>query len=76
MRTGVCQLLEVDSLRSLVASLRDGLRRRVRPSYQDLSRRNIAELYKPRIRLPSLVGFVGVGLVVGRVLRRGGLIAC
>ena len=40
-------------------------------SYQDLSRRYIAELNKPRIRLPAIVGFVGavgVGLVVGRVI--------
>ncbi len=39
--------------------------------YQDLSRRYIAELNKPRIRLPSIVGFVGavgVGIVVGRVI--------
>ncbi len=41
-------------------------------SHQDLTRRYIAELKKPRIRLPSIVGFVGaggVGLVVGRVIR-------
>ena len=41
-------------------------------SYQDLTWRYIAELNKPRIRLPSIVGFVGavgVGLVVGRVTR-------
>ena len=41
-------------------------------SYQDLTRRYIAELNKPRIRLPSIVGFVGavgVGFVVGRVTR-------
>jgi len=34
-------------------------------------RRYISELNKPRIRLPSIVGFVaavGVGLVVGRVI--------
>ena len=40
-------------------------------SYQDLSRRYIAELNKPRIRLPSIVGFVGavgVGIVGGRVI--------
>jgi hypothetical protein len=40
-------------------------------SYQDLSRRYIAELNKPRIRLPAIVGFmgaVGVGLVVGRMI--------
>jgi hypothetical protein len=37
-----------------------------------LSRRYVAELNKPRIRLPSLVGFVGavgLGVVVGRVTR-------
>jgi len=37
-------------------------------SFQDLTRRYIAELEKPRIRLPSLVGFVGAvggGVVVG-----------
>jgi hypothetical protein len=40
-------------------------------SHQDLTRRYIAELNKPRIRLPSIVGFVaaaGVGFVVGRVV--------
>jgi hypothetical protein len=43
-------------------------------SYQDLSRRYIAQLNRPRIRLPAIVGFVGavgavgVGLVVGRVI--------
>ncbi len=37
--------------------------------YQDLTRRYIAELNKPRIRLPTIVGFVGVGFVVGRVIR-------
>ena len=39
--------------------------------HQDLTRRYIAELNKPRIRLSSIVGFVGavgVGLVVGRVV--------
>jgi len=39
-------------------------------SHQDLTRRYIAELNKPRIKLPSIVGFVGavgVGFVVGRV---------
>ena len=29
--------------------------------YHDLTRRYIAELNKPRIRLPSLVGFGGAG---------------
>ena len=28
-------------------------------SHQDLTRRYIAELKKPRIKLPSIVGFVG-----------------
>ena len=40
-------------------------------SHQDLARRYIAELNKPRIKLPTIVGFVGavgVGLVVGRVM--------
>ena len=40
-------------------------------SHQDLTRRYIAELNKPRIRLPSIVGFLaaaGVGFVVGRVV--------
>jgi len=37
--------------------------------HQDLTRRYIAELNKPRIRLPTIVGFVGVGFVVGRVTR-------
>jgi len=80
------RLLEVDSLRSVVASLQDSVTRLVSAnaaayatgygaayaSYQDLSRRYIAELNKPRIRLPSIVGFVGavgVGIVVGRVIR-------
>lgn len=41
-------------------------------AYTDLSLRYVAKLSKPRITLPSIVGFVGaagVGLVVGRVLR-------
>jgi len=40
-------------------------------SNQDLSHRYIAELNKPRIRLPSIVGLVGVagiGLVIGRTI--------
>jgi len=77
------RLLEVDSLRLVVASLRDSVTRleaanaaayatghdAAYASYQDLSRRYVAELKKPRIRLPSLVGLVGVGFVVGRVIR-------
>ncbi len=80
------RLLELDSLRSVVASLQDSVTRLAAAnaaayatgygtaytSYQDLSRRYIAELNKPHIRLPSIVGFVataGVGFVVGRVTR-------
>jgi len=40
-------------------------------SHQDLTRRYVAELNRPRIRLPTIVGFVGavgVGFVVGRVV--------
>ncbi|MBI2403214.1 MAG: hypothetical protein HYW06_05780 [Gemmatimonadetes bacterium] len=40
-------------------------------TYQDLSKRHIAELKKPRIRLRSalgLLGAVGVGAVVGRAI--------
>ena len=43
-----------------------------RSHIMSLSRRYVAELNKPRIRLPSLVGFVGavgLGVVVGRVTR-------
>ncbi len=78
----------MDSLRSVVASLQDSVTRLVAAnaaayatgydaayaSHQDLTRRYIAELNKPRIRLPAIVGFVGavgavgVGLVVGRVI--------
>jgi len=80
------RLLAVDSLRLAVATLQDSVTRleaanlaayatgydAASASYQDLSQRYIAELHKPRIRLPSLVGLVGavgVGVVVGRVLR-------
>jgi uncharacterized protein YlxW (UPF0749 family) len=79
------RLLEVDSLRLVVASLQDSVTRLVAAnaaayatgygaayaSHQDLTRRYIAELNKPRIRLPAIVGFVGavgVGLVMGRVM--------
>jgi hypothetical protein len=75
----------VDSLRSVVASLQDSVTRleaanaaayatgygAAYASHQDLTRHYIAELNKPRIRLPSIIGFVGavgVGLVVGRVI--------
>ena len=80
------RLLALDSLRSVVASLQDSVTRLqaanapayatgydpAYASHQDLTRRYIAELNKPRIRLPSIVGFlgtVGVGIVVGRVTR-------
>jgi hypothetical protein len=76
------RLLAVDSLRLVVASLQDSVMRLeaanaaayatgydvAHASYQDLTRRYIAELNKRRIKLPSLVGFVGavgVGFVVG-----------
>ena len=76
----------MDSLRLAVATLQDSVLRleaanaaayatgydAASASYQDLSRRYIAELQKPRIRLPSIVGLVGaagVELVVGRVIR-------
>ena len=78
------RLLEVDSLRSVVASLQDSVTRLAAAnaaayatgydaayaSHQVLTRRYIAELNKPRFKLPSIVGFVGavgVGIVVGRV---------
>jgi hypothetical protein len=80
------RLLAVDSLHLVVASLQDSVIRleaakalayqagyqAAYVGYQDLSTRYVAELNKPRIRLPSLVGFVGavgVGFVVGRVTR-------
>ena len=40
--------------------------------YEDLSKRHIAELKKPRIRLGSAIGILGaagLGLVVGRAVR-------
>ena len=46
-------------------------RRTAYTSHQVLTRRYIAELNKPRFKLPSIVGFVGavgVGIVVGRVV--------
>jgi len=79
------QLLAVDSLRLRVGALQDSITRLVAAnadayqtgyqaaftSYQDLSKRHIAELSKPRIRLGSALGLLGavsVGVVVGRVL--------
>jgi hypothetical protein len=80
------RLLAVDSLRITVAALQDSVIRLEEANslayqagyqaayvgYQDLSARYVAELRKPRFKLPSLVGFVGavgVGFVVGRVVR-------
>jgi hypothetical protein len=40
--------------------------------YQDLSRRYIAELNKPRVRLPSVIRIVGaadLGVVIGMTMR-------
>ena len=75
----------MDSLRSVVVSLQDSVTRLVAAnaaayatgydvayaSHRDLTRRYIAELNKPRFKLPAIVGFVapaGVGLAVGRVI--------
>ncbi|MBI2073734.1 MAG: hypothetical protein HYT81_12025 [Gemmatimonadetes bacterium] len=79
------QLLAVDSLRLRVGALQDSITRLVAAnaaayqtgyqtaftSYQDLSKRHIAELSKPRIGLGSalrLLGAMGLGVVVGRAL--------
>ncbi len=73
----------MDSLRLAVALLQDSITRLVAANagayqagyqaayagYQDLTQCYVAELRKPRIRLPSaiaLLGAVGVGVVVGR----------
>jgi len=78
------KLLAVDSLTLAVLALQDSITRLVAATaaayemgyqtayagYQDLSNRYVAELKKPRLRLPSalgLLGAAGVGLVVGRV---------
>ncbi len=40
-------------------------------NYQDLSRRYVAELQKPRIKLPSIVAIVGaagIGVFIGRTI--------
>ena len=80
------QLLAVDSLRGAVIALQDSITRLVAAnseayqtgyqaayaSYQDLSKRHIAELKKPRIRLGAAIGLVGaagLGLVIGRAIR-------
>src|SRR3990170_4421468 len=80
------RLLTVDSLRLPVIALQASTPRLVAANaaayqrgyqaayagYQDLSKRHIAELRKPRIRLGSALGILGaagVGLVVGRTIR-------
>ncbi|HLB38086.1 MAG TPA: hypothetical protein VJL31_16055 [Gemmatimonadales bacterium] len=84
-RTQKDQLLAVDSLRVVVAALQDSIThlevakrlayeagyQAAYAGYQDLSRRHVAELRKPRIKLASAVGVLGamaVGVVVGRLL--------
>ncbi len=79
------QLLAVDSLRLVVTALQDSITRLVAANadayqtgyqtaylgYQDLSKRHIAELRKPRISLGSalgLLGAAGVGILVGRAI--------
>ena len=79
------RLLAVDSLRLAITALQDSVTRleaanaaayqagyhAAYAGYRDLSQRYIAELNKPRIRLPSaiaLLGAVGVGVVVGRAI--------
>lgn len=80
------RLLAVDSLRLLIASLQDSVTRLVMANagayqagyraayagYQDLSRRYVAELKKPRIDIPSPIGLIGavaVGVVLGAMVR-------
>ena len=78
-------LLGVDSLRLAIGALQDSVTRLVAANaaayeagyqtayanYQDLSRRYVAELSKPRIKLPSIVAIVGaagIGVVIGRTI--------
>ena len=78
-------LLGVDSLRLAIGALQDSVTRLVAANaaayeagyqtayanYQDLSRRYVAELSKPRIKLPSIIGIVGaagIGVVIGRTI--------
>lgn len=80
------QLLAVDSLRLVVTSLQDSILRleaanarayqagyqAAYAGYRDLSRRYVAELKKPRIKLGSAIGLLGaagVGVVIGRTIR-------
>jgi len=80
------QLLAVDSLRGTVIALQDSITRLVAAnvgayhsgyqaaytSYQDLSKRHLAELRKPRITLGSaalgLLAAMGAGFVAGRLV--------
>lgn len=79
------RLLAVDSLGFAVSALQDSITRLVAAnaeayqagyhaaygSYQDLSKRYVAELKKPRIRLGSalgLLGAAGVGVVLGKAI--------
>lgn len=84
-RTQKDQLLAVDSLRLVVSVLQDSVTaleaanrdayeagyQTAYANYQDLSRRYVAELNKPRIKLPSVIGIVGaagIGVVIGRAI--------
>jgi hypothetical protein len=79
------RLLTVDSLRLVISALQDSVTNLVAANahayelgyqaaysgYQDLSDRYVAELKKPRLKLPSAIGLLGaagVGLVVGRAI--------
>ena len=80
------RLLEVDSLRRTVARLQDSViqleranrlayetgYREAYAGYEDLSRRYVAELRKPRVTLGRTIGLVaavGAGVVLGAVVR-------
>ena len=84
-RTQKDHLLAVDSLRLVVTALQDSVTRLVAANasayqsgyqaaytgYQDLSKRYVAELKEPRIRIGSalgLLGAAGLGMVVGRAI--------
>ncbi len=80
------RLVAVDSLRGAVATLQDSLAALAEARaeawsigydsaytrHQELTRRYVAALDRPRIRLPGILGLAaaaGVGLMVGRVAR-------
>ena len=80
------RLLAVDSLRLRIVGLQDSVTRLVVANadayqagyqaayagYEDLTRRYVAELRKPRIDIPTPIGLIGaaaLGLVVGAVVR-------